>query len=451
MRLDSFIAQKRIIDLKSTTLEGALTELLKTLDLDERDDVDSDELLNQLLEREATMTTYLGRGVVLPHVRVNMRRRYVLAVGRCPEGLEYNGAREYAEVRHVFLLLAHETARNYLSVLATLARIFQDAKVMERLNGSGGLVQYRRDVRDVFAGRGAQIGSHDNKVNRLILKEAEMVARGSKCSVMLIFADTFAGGVDISRKFSGMKTVMITQGGSDAALSQPGIDAVLTVRSFSSSRLAQLRSAVLIGLTRGVFKPDWRICCIGGIPQSNQFDSIVVVDIEREFRNLLAIDEQVLPSTVRPETVERIIAIATELSVEGREGKPVGCLFVIGDSKTIQRYTKPLVLNPFYGYKDEDRNILNPFMDETVKELSTIDGAFVVRGDGVLETAGSLIHAPDYAPDLPSGLGTRHAAAAAVTLACDCISIVVSGSTGQVTLFRKGEMIPLMEKATSSF
>ena len=124
---------------------------------------------------------------------------------------------------------------------------------------------------------------------------------------------------------------------------------------------------------------------------------------------------------------------------------------MIGDSKTIQRYTKPLVLNPFYGYKDEDRNILNPFMDETVKELSTIDGAFVVRGDGVLETAGSLIHAPDYAHDLPSGLGTRHAAAAAVTLACDCISIVVSGSTGQVTLFRKGEMIPLMEKATSSF
>ena len=50
----------------------------------------------------------------------------------------------------------------------------------------------------------------------------------------------------------------------------------------------------------------------------------------------------------------------------------------------------PLILNPFYGYKDEDRNILNPFMDETVKELSSIDGAFIIRGDGVLVFAGSI-------------------------------------------------------------
>ncbi|MFM9080910.1 MAG: DNA integrity scanning protein DisA nucleotide-binding domain protein, partial [Opitutaceae bacterium] len=124
--------------------------------------------------------------------------------------------------------------------------------------------------------------------------------------------------------------------------------------------------------------------------------------------------------------LERVIAVATELAVEGREGRPVGCLFVVGDNERVATMSKPLVLNPFYGYKEEDRNILNPFMDETVKEFSSIDGAFLIRGDGVVESAGSLIQAMDSTHTLPGGLGARHAAGAAISVAANCISIVVS-------------------------
>ena len=85
-------------------------------------------------------------------------------------------------------------------------------------------------------------------------------------------------------------------------------------------------------------------------------------------------------------------------------------------------------------------------MDETVKEFSSIDGAFIIRGDGVVESAGSLIQATDSDHNLPSGLGSRHAAAAAISVTSDCISIVVSSSTGQVTLFRRGVMLPLTDK-----
>ena len=132
-----------------------------------------------------------------------------------------------------------------------------------------------------------------------------------------------------------------------------------------------------------------------------------MVDIDREFRSLLIDRSDVLPSNVLPEVVERVLGIATELAMEGREGQSVGCLFTIGSADKINQYTKPLILNPFHGYDEEDRNILNPFMDETVKELSTIDGAFVIRGDGVLLSAGSLIHAPDYNHRLPGGYGSR--------------------------------------------
>jgi DNA integrity scanning protein DisA with diadenylate cyclase activity len=85
-------------------------------------------------------------------------------------------------------------------------------------------------------------------------------------------------------------------------------------------------------------------------------------------------------------------------------------------------------------------------MDETIKEFSSIDGAFVIRGDGVVESAGSLIQATDYdhnAAERPRQRG--HAAAAAISVATNCISIVVSSSTGQVTLFRRGVMLPLTD------
>jgi DNA integrity scanning protein DisA with diadenylate cyclase activity len=73
----------------------------------------------------------------------------------------------------------------------------------------------------------------------------------------------------------------------------------------------------------------------------------------------------------------------------------------------------------------------------------------VIRGDGVIESAGSLIQAADMNHVLPSGLGTRHAAAAAISVAAECIALVVSSSTGQVTLFRRGVMLPLTERKVS--
>jgi Uncharacterized conserved protein len=290
-------------------------------------------------------------------------------------------------------------------------------------------------------------GKQRPPLHNLILREAATIAKGAHCSTVLVFGDTFGGGVEFGKKFKGFKTVLIAHGTSDAATEREEIDAVLPIRSFSNHRFSQLRSAVLIGLTRGVFTSNDRLCCVGGLPQSNQFDSVTVVDIEREFQTVLTTKSDMLPPSVKPEVIERVLAIATELAVEGREGHPVGCLFTLGNAEKIAEFSKPLILNPFFGYKDEDRNILNPFMDETVKELSSIDGAFIIRGDGVLVSAGSLLHAPDYSHELPGGLGSRHAAAAAITQAVDCLCIVVSGSTGQVTLFRRGKMLPLIEKA----
>jgi diadenylate cyclase len=289
--------------------------------------------------------------------------------------------------------------------------------------------------------------AQQNRVNKLMIRQAEHVARGAGCSATMVFGDTFIGGIEPGVLLPRGKTILVTRNPVEADEDGSKFTDAIQVRSFSSSRMAQLRSALLVALTRGLISFNDRICCVGGITGSNQFDTIVVAETEREFQTLLSgRASDLLPEDVKPEVLERVLAVAIELAVEGREGRPVGCLFVVGDTAKVEEHTKPLVLNPFFGYKEEDRNILNPFMDETVKEFSSIDGAFIIRGDGVVESAGSLVQATDSDHNLPSGLGSRHAAAAAISVAANCIAIAVSSSTGQVTLFRRGVLLPLTEK-----
>jgi diadenylate cyclase len=450
MRLDKYISRGRIVDLGSADLEGALVELLN-LTVERFPDLNKDTLLKGLLRRESTMTTYLGLGVAMPHVRVKMDRRYILAVGRSHYGIRYDSAMESEPVKLVIMLIADEKTRDYLQVLAALAQLFKEADFVESLVKAPDLETiYER----LFAGFGGvtakPLPAAQTRVNTVMLREAGKIARGAECTGLLVFGDTFTGRFRAPKWDAPLKTILVTRNLPEGEIRPGRFDDTIQVRSFSNQRMAQLRSAVLVGLTRGIVTFKDRLCCLGGIAASNQFDSIMVVDVEKEFSSLLSGHADLLPADVKPEVLERVIGIATELAVEGREGRPVGCLFVLGDSDKLATLTKPLVLNPFYGYKEEDRNILNPFMDETIKEFSSIDGAFVIRGDGVVEAAGSLIQAADYNHALPSGLGSRHAAAAAISVAADCIALVVSSSSGQVTLFRRGVMMPLTEKNVSA-
>lgn len=445
MRLDKIIARNRVLDLRSHDLEGALQELL-AVSVESFPDLKADALLKGLLARESTMTTYLGMGVALPHVRVKMSRRYILAIGRSRAGIRHDGALDDERVHLIVMLIAGDRARDYLQVLASIARQVKEQVLVDSLINSPDLDQLFERLVGGFGGM-RPVQAQQNRVNRLMFREAERVAKGADCGAIMVFGDTFLGGLEHGAFNSDFKTILVTRNPIEPSQDQKEFSETIQVRSFSSQRMAQLRSAILVALTRGIIAFTDRICCVGGMTSSNQFDTLVVVDIEREFQTLLTGQTaDLLPADVKPEVLERVIAVATELAVEGREGRPVGCLFVVGDNEKVEKLTKPLVLNPFYGYKEEDRNILNPFMDETVKEFSSIDGAFVIRGDGVVESAGSLIQATDSNHALPSGLGSRHAAAAAISVAANCISIVVSSSTGQVTLFRRGVMLPLTEK-----
>jgi DNA integrity scanning protein DisA with diadenylate cyclase activity len=143
---------------------------------------------------------------------------------------------------------------------------------------------------------------------------------------------------------------------------------------------------------------------------------------------------------VNIKTLEEVILLAVELAREGREGRKIGTLFVVSDDKEVMKHSRSLILDPLWHHPAEKKQIGDPDMRETVKELAKLDGAFVVADNGVVISAARFISAPSEGVAIPLGLGARHMAAASITKHTDAIAVVVSESS-VVRIFDNGEII----------
>ncbi len=137
--------------------------------------------------------------------------------------------------------------------------------------------------------------------------------------------------------------------------------------------------------------------------------------------------------------LETILNLALEIAREGREGRNVGALFVLGDSENVLKYSRPLILNPFKGHSEDTRNILNKENWETIKELAQLDGAFLINNDGIAIATGRYIGV-SWDIYLQGGLGGRHLAAASISKTTKAIAISVSAS-GIIRIFKDGREI----------
>ena len=136
----------------------------------------------------------------------------------------------------------------------------------------------------------------------------------------------------------------------------------------------------------------------------------------------------------------RCIDLAVSIGVEGWEGRPVGALFVVGDSNTVMEKSRQLTLNPFQGYSEDEKNIMNPDVRHALHAFAVLDGAFIVREDGVVVAAGRYLNFDEEKDlDVPLGLGARHMAAAGISRDTEAIAIVVSQTSGSVRVFRRGK------------
>jgi len=225
----------------------------------------------------------------------------------------------------------------------------------------------------------------------------------------------------------------------------------LRVPDVPLTRMGQVKIAVFLALSRGLITYGDRVVLLTGVAAAKTLDTIIVTDVGREYEIFTSETDLMTSPKVLPEVIEKVVDVASELGSEGREGKPVGTMFVVGDTDRVLPLTRQLVLNPFKGYPPSERNILDFSLEETIKELATLDGAFIIQGDGVIETCGAYIRTASQEEfELPRGLGARHHAAAAITAVTDAIAVTVSESTGSVTIFKAGRMVTEIQKPRSS-
>jgi hypothetical protein len=213
------------------------------------------------------------------------------------------------------------------------------------------------------------------------------------------------------------------------------------------SRTGQIKVTVLVGVAEQVFERGDLVVCLSGVHGSNRLDMMTVLKVGDEPEFFLTDEQHPLPPDVDPSVFERVLSIASELSVEGRESRPVGALFVLGDSDAVLEKSRQLVINPFHGYPESDRNILTCDLDDTIKEFANIDGAFIVRGDGCVLAAGRYLMPQGKASEsVRSGLGARHESAAAITRVTDAVAVVLSQSTSTITVFNSGRIMTEIER-----
>jgi diadenylate cyclase len=143
---------------------------------------------------------------------------------------------------------------------------------------------------------------------------------------------------------------------------------------------------------------------------------------------------------VDKQVLEHTISLAVEIAREGREGRKIGTLFVVGDSDRVLKHSKPLILDPLYGHPDERKRIDDPDVRETLKELAQLDGAFVVSDEGVVVSAARYIDATSEDVNIPLGLGSRHLAGASVSRHTNAVAVAVSESS-TVRMFDDGELV----------
>ena len=285
--------------------------------------------------------------------------------------------------------------------------------------------------------------------NRIMLEAACSIANKTRSKGVLLYGDMIED-YEALAKIGQEKQVNLILAIKDESSFQDAssvFEKVLRIPDVPLGRINQMKMAIIQALSKGMVQKGDKWVCLSGIPQTKALDNLLVLEFGKEFEIISSSDLPVISEIVRPEVFETVLNLALDLSIEGKEGrKPVGTIFVLGKHEEVLKFSHPMVINPFQGYPEEERNILDRRLKETVKEFSSIDGAFIFREDGVILAAGRHLDASGENIEIPLGLGSRHRAAAGITSLTDALAIVISEETGGLRIFHHGKIFMEIEK-----
>ncbi|HVR62603.1 MAG TPA: hypothetical protein VMU50_11920, partial [Polyangia bacterium] len=147
---------------------------------------------------------------------------------------------------------------------------------------------------------------------------------------------------------------------------------VLPLPEYDLGRPEKLKLALVSGIARGIYKEGDVVVSLLSRSPTTLPDSILVVTVGQEdddgsFGFLQA-------EGVSAGVMDALLELAVSIGVEGWEGRPVGALFVVGDSSKVMEKSRQLTLNPFQGYSEDEKNIMNPDIRHSLHAFAVLDG-----------------------------------------------------------------------------
>ncbi|MBI2341293.1 MAG: DNA integrity scanning protein DisA nucleotide-binding domain protein [Deltaproteobacteria bacterium] len=292
-----------------------------------------------------------------------------------------------------------------------------------------------------------------NTTNKLMIKSAFQIAEKTHAKAVLIYIDPL-DDLKYEERYPKKSDVILVSKKKkwdfdieDKTSLGSHAKTLITVPKSTLTRMALVKLAVMLGMSLEQIEAGSKVVCVVGHAENGILDSIQVIDTSKDSEILTGKNITKITENVSPEVFQSILNLSIDLADKGREGKPVGTIFVVGDEEHVMQLSRQMIINPFKGYEDEERNILNPSLKETIREFAAMDGAFIVSGDGIVLTAGRYLSAASDDANLPRGLGARHLAAAGITALTKSVAFVISESSGDVKIFKDGKIIMNVEKA----
>ncbi len=282
--------------------------------------------------------------------------------------------------------------------------------------------------------------SETSRMDREFLKSALTLASQSDVAHLLFISDVPIAPNDLRGRKCRKKLVYAVTSDGVASELTARKEKVVIIPAYDYSRTERVKMAVLSALAQGAFKEgDMVLCLTGRIGRG--IDTMMTMRIGGSLDDRVAIEGVKLGDQFNSQVVDALIQLALQIGQEGFEGHPIGTILCIGDHNAVLEKSRQLTINPFQGLSEVERNVLDPKIREAIKNFSVLDGAFIIREDGVVLAAGRYLAASDDNVKIPLGLGARHAAAASTTASTGCIALVVSQTSGAVRLFKEGNIV----------
>jgi diadenylate cyclase len=337
------------------------------------------------------------------------------------------------------LVLSDE--RQHLEILASIVLRLSSPGLRERLIAATDTSAIYR-ILDGAQDGGAVDGSvADSAESEAVLEGAVAIARSVGAGVLLVHAQRPLPR--LAEIASGLRVILFTAASVDAEKPPSSASSAVEHVHFPFRSVgieSRIDLSLLFARISGCLASGARVVSVMASGAGERLDRIAVGDSSGRFGDMLD-NAAEAAETIDHRIFARVLQLALTLAAEGREGKPVGTIFVLGDTDRVIEHCRQLIANPFIGYAEAERNVLDPSMEESIKEFAKIDGAFIVRADGVILSAGTYITTSNISVALPRGLGSRHMAAASVTSVTDALAVALSESTRVVSLFRRGRRI----------